>query len=136
MTGSTKRNAERDMDPTAFGKILSRLRDTFDTVEIVVFHDSLGETIDYSSHCDPYLTRIMGAHLGLIYESAKSRTKWLGFGKVLRVDTYSADRECLTVFIADDTCVTIVARPGTIDQESFNDALSVMRAQLMEEAGY
>ena len=123
------------MELSIFGEILSALCKRFETIEAVIFHDALGETIDYISKIDAYLTRVAGAHHGLIFLSTKSRFKWLGLGDVERVSTYGNDKEILTVQVDHDTCITVIAEKDTLDDESFEELLNQVLKQLRDEVG-
>jgi predicted regulator of Ras-like GTPase activity (Roadblock/LC7/MglB family) len=124
------------MEISIFGEILATLCKRFEQIEAVVFHDGLGETIDYYSKIDPYLTRVAAAHHGLIFQSTKARFNWLNLGEVTRVSTYSNEKESLTIKVDEDTCITVMAGQDTIDNESFEEVLEQVLKQLREEVGY
>ncbi|MDJ0762706.1 MAG: hypothetical protein QNJ97_06915 [Myxococcota bacterium] len=136
MSKETASPSERDMDVSIFSELLRPLSDQFNAVETLVFHDISGETIDYYSSKDPYATRIIAAHYGLIFESAKARLKWLALGTLARINIYGDHCDCVISPVGDDSYLTVIATPGTIDTDAFDASLCRIVENLREEAGY
>lgn len=127
--------ATRDMAPSGFCGILSRLAATAPGVQAAIFFDGLGETIDYYSCLDPYLTRLMGAHHGIIYGHVATTLAWLRLGVVEMVEIRSAERTTLTVPVGEDCFLTVVVDGAELDA-AFLDALVGCVAELKQEVGY
>ena len=135
MTDTDQRESLRDMNISSFGEILRSLCDRFAQVETVVFYDSLGETIDYHSYKDPFLTRLTAAHHGLIFETTRERCKWLDLGVVDTVEIFGQNQDSVTIGIGEGVCLTVVTGPGQIDA-ALCECLEEVKELLRKEAGF
>lgn len=135
MSEAEQRESLRDMKISSFGEILKALCQRFKQIEAAVFYDGLGETIDYFSNEDPFLTRLMAAYHGLIFETTKERCKWLDMGVVDMIELFTEKKDTLTMWIGEGVCLTVVASSGGIDSEIF-DSLVEVKELLREEAGF
>ncbi len=119
---------------SSFGEILENLSGFGIPFEAAVFFDDAGETIDYHSTLDPYLTRLIAAHHGVIFESARSRLAWLNVGQVNMMEIRSAERDSITLRVGEECFVVLIAPAGSIDNAT-HEALEQVAAQLLEEIG-
>jgi len=127
------REAKRDMNASPFCDIMQTLANNCDGFEAAVFFDTEGETIDYYSYYDPYITRLAAAHHGILFESLRHRLKWLEMGIVDTVEIFSPDLESITISITDDYCLTVMMRPGGNNddlQEKIVPIIAMQRSEL------
>ncbi len=134
MNDNHLRQPKRDMDITIFGETMAALSDRCYQIELAVFFDASGETIDYHSYRDLFVTRLAAAHHGLIFQSVLARLKWLGMGKLEMIEICARDLDSVTVPIGDDLYLTVMTEKGAIDSE-FHDALGQTVLSLKKEAG-
>ncbi|MCP4606158.1 MAG: hypothetical protein GY847_37535 [Proteobacteria bacterium] len=135
MSPEQNQEPRRDATISPFGEILRTLCQSYDQIEAAVFYDTLGETIDYFSYQEPYLTRLTAAHHGLIFESARFSLDWLKMGKIEMLEICNSQNDSVTVRIDDDSFLTIVTRSGTMNEELY-ELLKKATLLLREEAGY
>ena len=125
---------QRDQPLSSFGEILAQFAAKFPQVEVVVFYDEEGETVDYFSLWDPFRTRLVAAHHGVIYESMRSRLLWMAESETQKLAYYTDFMDCATYPVGEIYRVTILAPSGTIDtqiQAGIDELVEVLR----EEAG-
>ena len=135
MKKSEHRELQRDNDISSFGEILKKLCDRFEKIETAVFYDALGETIDYHSYRDPYSTRLIAAHHGLIFEFAREKLIWLEMGNIDMFEIFSENCDSVTIRIGDEICLTVVTEAGAIDSEMYA-FLEETKVALRAEAGF
>ena len=135
MNVTEKRTPKRDMNMSTFGEILRPFCERFKAIETAVLHDSLGETIDYFAYDDPFQTRLIAAHFGIVFQIATSKLAWLGMGTVNMVEIGTANKNCTTVLIDDDIYLTVISKES-ISQSIFYSSLKEVKAALKKEAGY
>ncbi|MCK9461711.1 MAG: hypothetical protein M0R80_18940 [Proteobacteria bacterium] len=109
----------RDSTESPFARILSELVSVCEGFETAVFFDDLGETIDYHSYLDPFSARLVAAHHGVLFSSAKHRLEWLGAGSATHLEIYASNRDSVTMRIAEGYYMTVVVRAGTLSEELF-----------------
>jgi len=134
MNDNHLRQPKRDMDITIFGETMAALSKRFSQIELAVFFDASGETIDYHSYRDLFVTRLTAAHHGLIFQSVLARLEWLGMGKLEMIEICAMDLDSVTVPIGDDLYLTVMMSKGAIDSD-FLDALNQTVMSLKKEAG-
>lgn len=122
------------MDKSPFAAILARLRDEFKGVEAAAFFDSEGETIDYDGILDPFMTRLLAAHHGVIRASFQSRLDWLNLGRVEIFEIRTSEKETITLPVAEDFYLTVVVESGASSVQLRN-AIEEVASALREEAG-
>lgn len=103
-------------------------------VEAAVFYDNQGETIDYYTRKDLFMTRLTAAHHGLLFDSARTRMAWLQMGTVEMIEVCTSNLESITVPVGDDYCLTVVASAGSVNDD-FHELVRGVVALLGEEAG-
>ena len=133
MSDTDKRESQRDTNLSTFGMIMEPLCRDFEQIETAVFYDKQGETIDYFTLKDPYLTRLVAAHHGLVFESANAKTKWLDMGVVEMIEIVMGQLDTVTVRVGEDIYLSVIAQAGTIDDE-IRTAIEKTVRQLREEA--
>lgn len=135
MTSITPSSAppQRDMNQSAFASILTRLVSGCPQVIAAVFFDKEGETIDYHSYLDPYSTRLLAAHTGLVFGSAAYRMTWLGAGPLLSAEISTNTHDIIILPVGDEFYLTIVMCRGASGETA--DKLSQAVKELAEEAG-
>ncbi len=127
--------AQRDMDKSPFAAIIGRLRENFRGVEAAAFFDSEGETIDYDGELDPFATRLLAAHHGVIYSSFQSRLDWLHLGRIDSFEIRTSERETLTLPVAEDFYLMVVMQAGASSVQ-LRAAIEEVALALHEEAGF
>lgn len=135
MGNAEERESQRDMNISSFGEILKVLCDKFKRLETAVFYDERGETIDYCSFDDPFATRLMAAHHGLIFQTTRERCKWMKMGALDMMEIHMENKDSVTIWIGEGVCLTIVAPSGAIDSELY-DSLDEVKRLLREEADF
>jgi hypothetical protein len=63
----------RDQRESAFASILSELVDRVAGARAAVLVDSIGETVDYSGHADPFAMRITAAHWRIVLDQVRAQ---------------------------------------------------------------
>ncbi len=134
MKNKSKKQPNRDTGATVFGDIMAAFAERFDQVEAVVFFDASGETIDYHSFLDLFVTRLAAAHHGLIFQSVFARLAWLEMGSVDRIEIGATGMDTVTLLVGEDLYLTVVASCGTIDSD-LHDAIDETVLALRQEAG-
>lgn len=134
MSEVAARQPLRDSVESVFSEILSRIEPACAGFKAAVFYDSEGETIDYHSYLDPFDTRVMAAHHGVIMSMAEAKTRWLGMGGVKMIEMSSAKCDILTMVLANGYFVTVISGSGTIS-DGVIDAFFETLVSLKEEAG-
>jgi hypothetical protein len=135
VTASNPEQPDRDMNLSDFGKLMAAFAKGYKHVQVAVFFDSLGETIDYLSYVDPFIARLAAAHHGLIFESAAARLKWLQLGDIKTLEISAGDLDSLTVKVEEDVYLTVMADHGTIDDKMCQSVFDLAE-KLRQEAGY
>ena len=115
METPNKKQPERDMEASPFAKILANLDDVCPNLELAVFYDSGGETIDYHSYIDPYETRIVAAHIGCIATSVIRKFKKLNLGLLQNFEMWADKKESVTISLGDNLFLTIVFKAGNLN---------------------
>ena len=108
--------ANRDMEPSVFAEILSSIADICPGFEAAVFYDSEGEAIDYFSFLDPFDTRLIGAHLGVIASSIGRSAKKLKLSAVKSIEISASERDSITVFMGENLFISVVVKSGFLDR--------------------
>ena len=132
MSATPNQQSQRDMSMSAFGTTLETFAKHYSQVEIAILYDSLGETIDYYSSQDPFVTRLAAAHHGLISSSVQARFEWLKLGKIEVVEISATQLDSLTVEIGEEIYLTVVVTHASGDA-TLLDALHTLAAQLRVE---
>ncbi len=132
---SDVREPMRDTIISSFGEILEAVFSPFEGLDLVVFYDVLGETIDYYSFRELFFTRLAAAHHGLIFDSTRARFEWLGLGNVEVFEIRTSTQDSITWTVSDDNFITVITQPGAID-EKLQAAIERAVELLREEAGY
>jgi predicted regulator of Ras-like GTPase activity (Roadblock/LC7/MglB family) len=135
MNSEASQTPERDMDVSGFSEILKGLFTRHPSVEVAVFYDNLGETIDYYSRIDPFKTRLTAAHIGLVFDSALSRCKWLEMGTVEMIEIETKSWYIATATVAEGCYLTVVKQAG-VDDGDIAVSLKETMSALAKEAGF
>lgn len=120
------------MSMSRFGEIMAILEKNCDEFEAAVFFDSEGETIDYYSYLDPYTTRLIAAHHGILYESLQYRLRWLKMGEIKMVEICSDELESVTVHVGEEYYLTAIVRRGGNPLELY-DQIDTLKSLLRNE---
>ena len=134
MSSSRIREPVRDTEISCFGEIMTAYLGGDERVQSAVFYDLLGETIDYYTCNDLFLTRLSAAHYGLVFSSAKARIDWLKMGDVEMIEVCTTTVESVTVSVGDGYFLTVIASHGAVKGD-FYDLVKGVVALLREEAG-
>jgi predicted regulator of Ras-like GTPase activity (Roadblock/LC7/MglB family) len=124
----------RDSSASPFARILSELESACVGFETAVFFDDLGETIDYHSYLDPFSARLVAAHHGVLFSSATHRLEWLGAGATTHLEIYAANRDSVTLRIAEGYYMTVVVRAGALSEALFT-RIAEVAVEFCSEAG-
>ncbi len=100
------------MSISPIGEILQILSNNCSEFEAAVLYDSEGETIDYYSYLDPFTTRLLAAHHGILFSSLRRRLKWLDVGAIEMIELQSEAHESITLTVEDEYLLTIIIRRG------------------------
>jgi predicted regulator of Ras-like GTPase activity (Roadblock/LC7/MglB family) len=111
----TQREPQRDMDISKFGEILMRVEESNIPIEAAVFFDDEGETIDYFTYRDPFSTRLLAAHLGIVFQSAKARLSWLRAGEVDMVEIRATLYDSVTLRVGMGCFLSVLLKSGELD---------------------
>ncbi|MBW2276870.1 MAG: hypothetical protein JRF63_05215 [Deltaproteobacteria bacterium] len=121
----------RDSVESPFSAILAALAERVEGFRAAVFFDDEGETVDYHSMLEPFETRLIGAHTGIVLNSASVRFRWLGLGEVDRLDVRAGWRDTITVALGSGYYLTLVLEAGAatddIDRPIEEAALALKR---------
>lgn len=134
MSGAPERQPLRDTAESPFSRVLSALAEGCAGFRAAVFYDAEGETVDYHSFLDPFETRLVGAHHGVVLASASARFRWLGLGAVERLEVRAGWCDTISVSLGSGYYLTVVLEAGAAD-ESLEAAIETAVAALREEAG-
>ena len=134
MSGETQPEARRDSAESPFSSILASLAERVEGFRAAVFFDGEGETVDYHSLLDPFETRQIGAHHGIVLGSAAARFRWLGLGEVDRFEIRSGWRDSVTVALGEGYFLSLVVEAGAATEE-IDEPLAEAAAALKNEAG-
>ena len=107
---------ERDMNRTVFADILKGIDLVCPGFEAAVFYDSEGETIDYFSYLDPFDTRLLAAHLGVVASCAGRNIKKIKWGDIKFIEISAYDKDSITVFMGDDLFISVFVKSGYLDR--------------------
>ena len=124
----------REGGASPFARILSELERVCEGLETAVFFDELGETIDLHSHLDPFSAKLVAAHHGVLFSSASFRLEWLGAGPATLMEICAANRDSVTIRVAEGYFMTVVVRAGSLSEALFA-RISEVAAALRVEAG-
>lgn len=125
----------RDLAASPFCEILAELAGQIEGFRAAVFVDDQGETVDYHSLLEPFETRLIGAHAGVVLGSAGARFSWLGLGRVDRLDVRAGWRDLITVTVGDGYFLTVVVAAGAATDEIDGPIAAAVEA-LRREAGF
>ena len=84
-------------------------------IEAAIFFDDEGETIDYLSYRDPFSTRLLAAHLGIVFQSANARLSWLHAGEVDMVEIRATLYDSVTMRVATGCYLSVILKSGELD---------------------
>ena len=132
MSKKTAVESKRDMPISPFGEILATLANNCDKFEAAIFFDTEGESMDYFSLLDPFVTRLMAAHKGILCQSLRYRMEWLGMGTVNMIEVFSETYETITVCVNEEYNLTIVVRSGG-NTPDLHDKIVPVVAMLRDE---
>jgi len=124
----------RDLAESPFSEILAELAGQIDGFRAAVFFDDLGETVDYHSLLEPFETRLIGAHAGILLGSADARFNWLGLGRVDRLEVRAGWRDLITVTVGGGYSLTVVVAAGAAT-EAIDGPIAAAVEALRREAG-
>jgi predicted regulator of Ras-like GTPase activity (Roadblock/LC7/MglB family) len=124
----------RDMRESAFGAILSALVQRCPNVLAAVFFDREGETIDYFSYLDPYSTRLLAAHSGIVFNSAEYRMNWLGGGKLFCTEISTNTHGIVILPVRSEFYLTAIVGREAADGHTIDELLIAVE-ELATEAG-
>jgi hypothetical protein len=130
-THSPRSEAPRDEDETAFTPTLRSVWRAHHGIICVTFVDGFGECIDYCSEIDPFETKIMGAHLGLIMTDLLRSDASL-HGEVIASCMRGKTRDFFVYRVSDDYILGIVAHagtPGHTVNRAASDAMDALRSE-------
>ena len=134
MSGQSQPEALRDSAESPFSAILAELGERIAGFRAAVFFDDQGETVDYHSYLEPFETRLIGAHTGVVLGSASARFSWLGLGQVDRLEVRAGWRDTITVALGGGYYLTVVVEAGAATEE-IDEAIETTAAALKAEAG-
>jgi predicted regulator of Ras-like GTPase activity (Roadblock/LC7/MglB family) len=134
VSGRQQRVPQRDSIESPFSAILTALADRIEGFHAAVFFDDEGETVDYHSFLEPFQTRLVAAHNGIVISSADARFRWLGLGGVDRLDVRAGWRDSITVAVGGGYFLTVVLEAGAADDE-VDEPIAEAVAALKREAG-
>jgi predicted regulator of Ras-like GTPase activity (Roadblock/LC7/MglB family) len=134
VSGKAQPEAQRDSAESTFSAILTQLAAGIEGFRAAVFFDDEGEAVDYHSFLEPFETRLIGAHHGIVLASARSRFAWLGLGQVDRLEIRAGWRDTITVALGGGYYLTVVVEAGAATEE-IDQAIEVAAAALRSEAG-
>ena len=117
-----------------FSRILSEIEPLCSGFRAAVFFDGEGETIDYHSYMDPYETRLLGAHYGVILASGCARSRWLGLGDVSLIQIYMWGHDSLILPLSEGFGLGLVVGKDVVDEEVMGSIIEVVD-RLVAEAG-
>jgi len=135
MSSDTGRELIRDMERSSFGEIMSALLSSREQIEMAVFFDKEGETIDYYSYQDPFVTRLAAALHGVIFASVRARVKWLDFGNVEMLEFCASRFDSVTVPVGQEFFLTVFVSHGKVDAALY-DLMAQVVIMLREEMGF
>jgi predicted regulator of Ras-like GTPase activity (Roadblock/LC7/MglB family) len=134
MAESAARSPQRDSAESPFSDILAALAGCCPGFRAAVFFDGDGETVDYHSFLEPFETRLVGAHHGVVMSSARSRFAWLGLGELERLEYNAGWRDSITVSLGGDYYLTVLVETGTVTEE-LSATIDAVAVRLKQEAG-
>jgi predicted regulator of Ras-like GTPase activity (Roadblock/LC7/MglB family) len=122
------------MQESAFGVILNTLAQRCPHLLVAVFFDREGETIDYFSYLDPYETRLLAAHTGIVFGSAAFRLRWLGAGELRSIEIVTDTYDIVILPVHSEFYLTAVMKRGGLDGSTLEQLLVAVE-KLALEAG-
>lgn len=127
---------QRDMSFSAFTGALRKLCERCPGVSLAVFFDSMGETIDYHTLSDPFTTRLVAAHYGVVFESCRARMTWLGMGDLQTIEMAYDDGSVGIIAVVGEECCLLIAAEGGSDPDVIHRCTQEAVEELREEAGF
>ena len=134
MTHTDTELPERDMDKSVFADILSEIDGVCPGFEAAVFYDKEGETIDYHSYLDPYDTRLVAAHLGVVAFFASQKMSGKRWGDINFMEISGTIRDSITVSMGDGLFISVMVKSGHLNRAVHRKIHAVI-AKLKNEIG-
>ena len=116
MSETTIRVAKRDMAPSGIAKILEIFFGGNTAVDAAVVYDETGETVDYHTVLDPFETKLAAAYCGILFESTRYRFNWLERAALQSLEFRTEQYDFLTVPLGEGFFLTLIIRPGALDE--------------------
>ena len=123
MNESPVRVAQRDMAPSSIAKILEIFFGGNTAVDAAVVYDETGETVDYHTVLAPFDTKLAAAYCGILFESTRYRFDWLEQAALQSLEFRTEKFDILTVPLGEGFFLTLLVRPGALD-ESLEDTVA------------
>jgi predicted regulator of Ras-like GTPase activity (Roadblock/LC7/MglB family) len=104
------------MDPSIFAEILSSISEVCPGFEAAVFYDHEGEAIDYFSFLDPFDTRLIAAHLGVLASSFTRSADKLNLKDIHIIEISSEKKDSITVLMGDNLFISVMVKAGFLNR--------------------
>ena len=134
MNERSLRVPKRDMAASGIAKILEIFFGGNTAVDAAVVFDETGETVDYHTMLDPFDTKLYAAYCGILFESTRYRMAWLEQAVLQSIEFYTEQHDFLTVPLSEGFCLTLIVRPGALDESLLDTAAGAVEALYSEFA--
>lgn len=123
MPPSTRAEAERDLNESAFAVILRRLFQAVPAVLAAVFVDFEGECIDYVASVDPFEAKVTAAHMHMMIERLSAERLSACAGYAVGFELITQEREVWVRRVSQQYALVVILARG-YDRSELRDAVA------------